>query len=315
MNEQNRPTNAGGTQISRHHHYVPQFYSKQWCGADGRLCEFSRPHRETVPKRKHPSATGFQLNLYSVPGATRIAWSYIEDHFLKLSDQRANDALQYLLTDRLSEMDGDSRSGWARFMMSQLQRTPQKVAWLLNSWNERYQPKLDQGEYEKIRRPEDPSTIEEYLEKNTDRLRAIGATQLLQAVMDLPRFGDHLVGMEWTVGTFQNYRHDLLTSDRPVIVSNGMLKPDSFVIVPIAPDRLFVAANNEILAKRMAADDPQLVISRCNDLVARQAHTYVYGRNDAQLRFVENRLGRGTPQLITSRLPNVNSDNGASRSR
>ena len=26
------------------HHYLPVFYLKSWTGADGRLCEFSRPY-------------------------------------------------------------------------------------------------------------------------------------------------------------------------------------------------------------------------------------------------------------------------------
>ena len=153
--------NAGLVQVSRRHHYVPQFYSKQWCGDDGRLCEFSRPYRDVIPKRKYPSATGYQNELYSVPGAPEEIISYIEDRFLKISDQRANDALQYLLTDRLDELDADLRSGWARFIMSQLQRTPQKVAWLLKVWNSNFDPTLGVAakEYDKYRRAEAPPNI------------------------------------------------------------------------------------------------------------------------------------------------------------
>ena len=55
-----------------------------------------------------------------------------------------------------------------------------------------------------------------------ERLRTVGATQMLQAVMDLPNLGNHLVWMQWTIGTFKNAPFGLLTSDRPVIISNGL---------------------------------------------------------------------------------------------
>jgi hypothetical protein len=38
------------------HHYIPEFYLKQWAGSDGRLCEFNRPHKKVVAQMKHPSA-------------------------------------------------------------------------------------------------------------------------------------------------------------------------------------------------------------------------------------------------------------------
>jgi uncharacterized protein DUF4238 len=35
------------------HHYIPVFYLKQWAGADGRLCQYSRPYNRVKPKRVH----------------------------------------------------------------------------------------------------------------------------------------------------------------------------------------------------------------------------------------------------------------------
>lgn len=292
-------------QVSRRHHYVPQFYSKQWCGNDGRLCEFSRPYREVIERRKYPSETGYQIDLYTVPGAPNGISTYIEDQFLKLSDQRANDALQLLLTNRMNDMDEVLRSGWARFIMTQLQRTPQKVAWLLNAWNSGFDPESSAAadEYPKLRGPNDPATFDEYVRLNAERLRAVGATKMLQAVMDLPNTGTHLVRMVWTIATFREERFELLTSDRPVIISDGLLKPDSHVVIPIAPDRLFIATNSKEVVPHLIGPNPKSLIQRCNDLVVRQAHTYAYGTDASQLRFIENRLGHGTPQLLTSNLP------------
>ncbi|WP_354002189.1 DUF4238 domain-containing protein [uncultured Reyranella sp.] len=34
------------------HHYIPVFYLKSWIGTDGKLCEFSRPHKTVVDRRR-----------------------------------------------------------------------------------------------------------------------------------------------------------------------------------------------------------------------------------------------------------------------
>jgi hypothetical protein len=231
-----------------------------------------------VAKRKHPEAAGYMDDLYSVDGAPREIKSYVEDHFLARTDQLAHDALQCFLNGQL-DLSDDLRSGWTRFVMSLLQRTPQKIAWLLDNWNRDMDVKVG---------PE--KTV----------ARAITTMQMLQSVMDLPQTGTKINGMTWNVAYYADARFNLLTSDRPVIMSNGLLKPESYVIVPIGPERLFVAANSESFVNQLKSLDSQQLISTCNNTIALQAHTYVYGEDDSQARFVENRLGRGKPQLIVS---------------
>lgn len=98
---------------SRRHHYIPTFYLKQWAMDDGCVCQFSRPHHRVVAKRKHPEATGYMDDLYSVDGAPPEIRSYLEDHFLARTDQLAHDALQCFRNDRL-DLSDDLRSGWTR---------------------------------------------------------------------------------------------------------------------------------------------------------------------------------------------------------
>jgi hypothetical protein len=59
--------------------------------------------------------------------------------------------------------------------------------------------------------------------------------------------------------------------------------------MPISPDRIFVAVHSEAMAR--AIDKQANLVERLNDRIVRQARRYVYGTNDAQLRFVERRLG------------------------
>jgi hypothetical protein len=80
------------------HHYIPVFYLKQWAGTDGRICEFSRPHREVKPRRVHPDGTAYVRGLYTVPGIAPHLAEYIERRFLLKSDSAASDALRFMLS-------------------------------------------------------------------------------------------------------------------------------------------------------------------------------------------------------------------------
>jgi len=215
-------------------------------------------------------------DLYSINEAPPDVRSYVEDQFLLRVDQIANDALQCLLKSDL-DLSDDLRSGWTRFIMSLLQRNPQKIAWLLENWKTQYECNIESS---------NPAVV------GVQRLR------MLQNVMDLPMTGDKINKMLWNVVTYEGATHHVLTSDRPVIMTNGLIKPDAHIIVPIGPERLFVAANTAELVDRLKAMPAKNLIRACNETVVWQSHTYVYADDDRQLRFVENRLGRGKPQLI-----------------
>jgi hypothetical protein len=53
--------------MAQKHHYIPKFYLKQWAGPDGRICEFSRPHKEVKPRMVFPDGTGYERGLYTFP--------------------------------------------------------------------------------------------------------------------------------------------------------------------------------------------------------------------------------------------------------
>src|SRR5271156_4351330 len=86
--------------IPRDHHFVPQFYTKQWIGADNELCEFTRPYKALVDRRKSPAATGFKRDLYRIEGVSEEICQSIELGFMRLTDQGAHLILQKLLNER-----------------------------------------------------------------------------------------------------------------------------------------------------------------------------------------------------------------------
>jgi hypothetical protein len=58
---------------------------------------------------------------------------------------------------------------------------------------------------------------------------------------------------------------------------------------------LFVAANTEQTERMIRSWKPDMLMGHGNDRTASQAIKYVWGVDDSQLRFVENRLGKMLP--------------------
>jgi hypothetical protein len=115
---------------------------------------------------------------------------------------------------------------------------------------------------------------------------------LMRMVMDSQVVGNSLNNLVWSVITFNRPRYPLLTSDRPLIMTNGILKADGHIVLPISSNTIFVAARTrETIRKIDAAARQPGSETFINDLLVRQSVKHVYGPNDRQLRFVANRFG------------------------
>src|SRR6202022_1557198 len=93
----------------------------------------------------------------------------------------------------------------------------------------------------------------------------------------------------------------LLTSDRPFIMPKGLEDPEAYICVPISPTKLFLAANNPGIRQAVRSRDPSKVTTDINNAVASQARQLVWGIDDSQLRFVQNRIRKAPErQIITA---------------
>jgi Protein of unknown function (DUF4238) len=108
------------------------------------------------------------------------------------------------------------------------------------------------------------------------------------------RLGEHINGMDWRILNLGKPQNAILTSDRPVVMSNGIGNPDSFILVPMTPTHLFVAVNRHRAFEKIGELlQSQALPKLMNNAIVTQAQKFVYGQDDSQLRFVENRLSRG----------------------
>jgi hypothetical protein len=287
----NRPKRAAGQK----HHYLPVFYLKQWAGVDGRLCEFSRPYKVVRPRMTHPDGTGYVRGLYEFGYLTPELTNALETRFLLRLDHKASTALAMLI-QRKVDLDDATRSAWSRFLMSLIFRNPETIERLRNQIDEKYPADWERlrHEYHSIRRPGDPETFDEF--KTLVKNRGIDRVSLglLQSVMDSERVGTQLNRMVIGVYEADDVRYPLLTSDRPIVMTNGIGHPHSHLAMPISPRHVFMAANREETLEQILAQDKRgrgSLVEFLNDRMARQARKLVYGTNDGQFAFIAKRLG------------------------
>jgi hypothetical protein len=278
------------------HHYIPVFYLKQWAGTDGRICEFSRPHGIVKSKRVHPDGTGYVRGLYTIPGVQPHLTEYIERRFLLKSDSTASDALRFMLSGDREEWPHTPRASWSRFIISLMLRNPEQVARYGARVAAYFSPTSAeiQNYYRTHRTADDPDTYDEYLAKNEHPAARMSATWF-QAEIDDPEVGTHLNKMQWTLASFANMKHKFLTSDRPIVMSNGLSKKYDHLAIPITPCKLFLATNNRETNTLIRNLGERELVRQINHRVAIRARKFVYGVDDSQLRFVEKRLGGAEP--------------------
>ena len=75
-----------GKSEPKRHHYIPIFYLKPWCGADGKLCEPRRWPDGVKAMRKAPKATAFERDLYKVPGMPEERAQDVEKRVMGVTD-------------------------------------------------------------------------------------------------------------------------------------------------------------------------------------------------------------------------------------
>jgi len=278
------------------HHYIPVFYSKKWAGLDGRLCEYSRPYDVVKPRRTHPDGTGYVRGLYTLPDAPQGREHIIETHLMGMVDDWAARAHARMLEDGTSvgHMNTRAALGWCQFLYSLVVRTPEHLLLIKQKLAE-MSPEILEGvrdEYPSLRGPNDPLTFDEYKERYANKPIAVAPPRVLLDILSSKRVVRALATLKWVTKNVDSADHTLLTSDRPVIITNGIDRPDAHIVLPISPRKLFIAAKEEQMLHQITSMSADQLVTIANEKVSEQAYRYVYGVNDSQLRFVSKRLGK-----------------------
>jgi hypothetical protein len=252
------------------------------------------------PLRKHTAATGYQVDLYKVEGVPEDLAHDFEQKFMAPVDNMASDALQLMISRPGIQLDERHKSAWARFIMSLIYRNPVNVSIIRDHITALWATGLDdlQEAYTARRSPGDPETFAEFeAQLHPGRIQT-NAANFLAEVMDNPRLGATLVNMQWTVIDVGKSKFSLLTSDRPFIMPIGVGDPNAYVLVPVAPDKLFVAAHKDQTIAQFNNLSQTALVKGINVSIVSQAREFVWGKDDSQLEFVRRHLGSAPEREI-----------------
>lgn len=277
------------------HHYIPEFYLKQWADQSGRLVEYCRRHfNRVLPRLTHPGGTGYVRGLYSIKGAPPHVKDVFEDKFMMVADGIAAEALRMMIEHNFVPV-GKQKRGWTRFVMSLLYRTPEGVARsyaMVQKYFEGEPLEELRKNYQEWKKPHDPDSPEEYMRMHGGRIVARTTIQHLMEIIESERVSEKIMEMQWHLGRLENLKHSLLTGDRPLIMTNGLASPESHIVMPLSPRHVWIATNrDEETSKIKAMSRTGELALRMNDRIVRQARKFVFGTHHSQLRFIERRLG------------------------
>ena len=275
------------------HHYVPIFYLKQWAANDGRIVRFNRPHQRVEADWTVPKRTGYEPGLYRLDGYAAEQANAIEKHFMSpIVDDQAAPALRALLGGQLANLDPHLRQSWTRFVMSLVARNPQRVERVSRDAAKSLRASLLENpqEYDSVRTPDDPATLLEWVEQNVPALVDNHGKQMLPGLITHQPTGNAIIQMNWCVVRLPADAIDMLTCDRPVYMSHGVMDIRCIIALPLSPRHIFFATRRPLLFEEFTRKQFKFMTASLNGLLVEQAQRFVYGASDRHLRFVENRL-------------------------
>jgi hypothetical protein len=274
------------------HHFIPAFYLAKWAVSGGNLIEWSKPHKEIVPIRRHPNATGYQDYLYTFHELLPDSRQWFEEKFLTSTDDQAAQVLERILNRQMHTLDNFRKSAWARFLMTLRFRHPDLVAEMRNQiaalWKNH--DIFTRTPYAQTRSQGDPETFGEYVDQLAPDATFRVQLDLLVAAMDNEQIGRRIVGMPWAVVDVSDAACRLLTSDWPVELSLGA--NPAAVSLPLDPTHLFVASDDASLLQRFDNVDPNALVEHMNRYTVGGARRYVFSEDESQKRFIQNHMSK-----------------------
>jgi hypothetical protein len=272
------------------HHYIPAFYLRQWA-TNGFLCEMRKIRGKIVVKSKAPDGTGWEKDLYKVDGVAPEIAQHFERAFMHMVDTGAAGAMRSFIGGTM-DVTVKERDAWIRFLLSLLFRNPEAVAELRDQILTLYRVSLERlrSNYDELRPADFPPTLEEFDAQTNPGTGYIAASNFLQQTMNAEGIANRIVRMRWGRLHLWRSRHTLLTSDRPLCLPMRFKAVSTAILIPIAPQIAFTAAENDSALQALAHGDHTSMAEDINRQVVSQARQYVYGLDDNALEFVRKHI-------------------------
>jgi hypothetical protein len=280
------------------HHYIPQFYLREWAGPDKQVFWYHRPVRRVVVDKALPKNIAFEPHLYTV--SSKADPQMLEKKFFGEIDNYAALVLQRLSRPgpKLGfvgpgDLKEEQRIDGTRFIQSLHLRNPHSLTEIKTVLDQAIRETMERNRgaaYRAARQPHDPESVYDYALSDEPELFADAHKIQLTKLIDYGPLGGHIINMIWAVLDVSDSPHPLLTSDRPYILPCGLREPVCVLSVPISPTRIFLAANDRAVLETVSRNSSRDNVRTANHNLVRLAVDDVYGNTKDRREFVEKRL-------------------------
>jgi Protein of unknown function (DUF4238) len=250
--------------------------------------EFCRRYKGVIePRWTSPDGTGYMRGLNLIPSLPPDQAERFETVILKKVDSRAAEALQKLLSDYRTPWDLKLRSAWTMFLLSVITRNPEAIDRAIRYMQDTTSSAAEKSRklYDAEKGPHDPP-FEEFVVLESKH----SALQAILEILNNKQLGIHINKMSWTVHVLKNLRYPLMTSDRPLITTNGIGLPESYVVMPISPSAVFLAVNDPSALTGIQSLTHSEFAELVNLTVVNNAVKYVWATDESQLGFIRKHM-------------------------
>ena len=295
--------------IPRKHHYLPIFYSKQWAGDDGKVVRFHRPYQTIIDRRIAPAGVGWKEDLYKVDGLIGPDQQALEVQYFSRLDDVAARVHRKLIASPLEPLEPIDVNDWTHFMLSLLHRTPHFIdetrKFGLATWRKLT---LDPDLVDRaVSRGHHPDTAREYLTSLTDEDGLHSTMITLPQLIASRRVIELVHNFHWAHYDVPEGSPDLLLSDCPVFLSNGLDNPSGHLAMPLSPQRMVVMAKERRVIEDLNRENPKHIVKRMNRLTVRSAREFVVATDLSQERFISRHFAADPAQSLVGRASQLRS--------
>jgi hypothetical protein len=277
----------------KRHHFVPKFLLQNWATADEKIVVYRRlTSGKVVHDRVAAKGAGYEEHLYSFPQLGENV-AVVETKLWGPQDDKASKLVAKMMASGGDELTEEEMVAWSHFLLGMLLRNPEstkslkevaQAVWASSG------PKT-QAQYEALKGPDDPATLEEWLAADDPAGGEVLGVKLFNTLTLNDNVCAFIRAMSWNVLSFHNTPGKLITSDRAIFASNGLAKPTGQIILPLGPEHVFCAFNDQSFLAKVQQEDASYLHDLVRKLMAVRARRYIYAATGKEHDFVAKWLG------------------------
>lgn len=265
--------------VAREHHYVPEFYLRQFCNEHGHVVRtFKGPDGNLHERAFTPKKIGRQRDLYSIqdagPGFSVARTDVIETDVFGPIDNDAATVLKLLIDAGPDALTAEQRERWGTFVSSLLQRHPR----YLNERDVKSRELVQDMIKELGARwgPPPPGRRDVLASLDVERVARYSLrTHLVKNIRD-PRLVKYLSELFAVTMTLpEDSPVKFVTGDNPVVVNLGQPGPIHYFTLALSPTVLLFCKNTK---DPIGEDDPIGGLVVAQNLLVIQQSEFVFSR-------------------------------------